>query len=255
MQDNLTTYKIWAPDNALWTQWAKPALFINEPSGQISAPPEMPIIKWISSAVYNTMIIVDLPGKKGVEEGLALAEMGFRPIPLYNGVNAPSRESMIVDVQEIAAALYSGAEVLSSLRIRDDAPPAFMLDSERMNGIAKEKGKYDNRWCVFPQDMPSADLILSYGIREIIVRSSEIRNDLSHILCRYQEKGIKIYLSSMSEPLREIKVHKPSQFKSLLYRFQVTMNLSRNSAGGFGCKIPEAMESSSSSGRSYYGIG
>jgi len=34
-----------------------------------------------------------------------------------------------------------------------------------------------------------------------------------------------------------------------------TSNLSRNSAGGFGCKIPEAMESSSISGRSYYGIG
>lgn len=255
MHDNLTTYKIWAPDNALWTQWAKPALFVNKPSGQISVLTDIPVISWLTSAVYNTMIIVDLPGKKGVEESLAIAEMGFRPVPLYNGVNAPSRESMIVDVQEIAAALYSGAEVLSSLRIRDDAPPVFMLDSERMNGRAREQGKYDNRWCVFPQDMPSADFILSCGIREIIVRSSEIRNDLSHILCRYQEKGIKISLSSMSEPLREIKVNRPSQFKSLLYRFQVTMNLSRNAAGGFGCKIPEAMERSSGSGRSYYGIG
>ena len=27
MNDNYNTYRIWAPDNALWTQWAKPVLF------------------------------------------------------------------------------------------------------------------------------------------------------------------------------------------------------------------------------------
>lgn len=253
MQDNLTTYKIWAPHNALWTQWAKPALFVNKPYGGREASLEIPEVNWISFAEHNKMIIVDLPGKSGVEEGLGLAKIGYRPVPLYNGVNAPSSESMIVDVQKIAVALYKGAEILNSLSLRNDAPPVFLLDSERMNGKEKEPGKYDNRWCIFPQDMPSADFILGRGIKEIIVRSSRIQNDLSHILCRYQERGIKIHICSFTEPMHEVKVQKPSQFRSLLYRFQVTMGLSRNASGGFGCKIPEAMESGS--GRTYYGIG
>lgn len=253
MYNNLTTYKIWAPHDALWTQWAKPALFVNRPSGVRGTSLEILEVNWISFAERSRMIIADLPGKSGVEEALALAELGYRPVPLYNGVNAPSSESMIVDVRQIASALYKGTEILSSLSLRNDAPPVFLLDSERMNGKEKEPGKYDNRWCIFPQDMPSADFILSKGIKEVIVRSSRIQNDLSHILCRYQEKGVKIYLCSHAEPLHEVKVQKPSQFKSLLYRFQVTMGLSRNASGGFGCKVPEAMESGS--GRTYYGIG
>ncbi|NLU52725.1 MAG: hypothetical protein GXX10_07670 [Clostridiaceae bacterium] len=252
MSRNLETYKIWAPDNALWTQWAKPVLFFWEPGLVNYFKLEIPEIKWIQSVDTHTMIIVDLPGSSGVSEALALARLGYRPVPLYNGVNSQT-ESTIVKVADIARALYKGADELSTYYIRSDAPPVFMLDSNRMSGRGKEPGKFDNRWCVFPQDMPSSAFLIRTGINKVIVRADSIQNDLSHILCRYQEAGIEIYLSK-DEEIKKIPVVKPSMFKSLSYRFKTILGLTRNAAGGFGGHIPEPTQSSSSGVR-YHGYG
>lgn len=158
MMNNLDTYKIWAPDDALWTQWAKPVLFMHKPIMKKDRLP-VPEVEWIENTVSNTMIIVDLPGQRGVTESLALARLGYRPVPLYNGVNA-QYSSMVVPVYDIVSALFRGANELCTFNIRPDAPPVFMLDSNRMNESGKQPGKYDNRWCVFPQDMPSAAFII-----------------------------------------------------------------------------------------------
>ena len=255
MNDNLSVFKIWAPDHALWTEWVKPVLFSGTPFGYKTISLEKPNISWLSGVEYRTMIIVDLPGVKGIEVGLALAEIGYRPIPLYNGVKGPNVSSMLVDVSEIEKGLFKGASELQELKIKDDAPPAFLLDSNRMNAFAKQPGKYDNRWCVFPQDMPSASLLVNKGINRVIVRANEVKSDLTHILCRYQEQGIEIYTFTGNGELKATKIFKPPRYKSLMYRFMVTLGLRRNSAGGFGGQIPEPMEHSSSSGYRYYGIG
>ncbi len=252
MMNNLETYKIWAPDDALWTQWAKPVLFIRQPAAYNAEKLDIPELKWINSVEKHTMIIVDLPKHSGVIESLALARLGYRPVPLYNGVSV-QYSTHIVKVHEIVSALYKGADDLITCNIRPDAPPVFMLDSNRMSGSGKLPGTYDNRWCVFPQDMPSASFLLKEGINKVIVRSEAIQNDLSHILHRYQEEGIGIYLSNGEEP-KKIPVAKPSKFKSLSYRFKIILGLTRNATGGFGSKIPEATQSSIS-GTRYYGFG
>lgn len=251
MRDNMAAYKIWAPDDVLWTEWAKPVLFASMPNESFEKV-NIPKLDWISQIDYDTMIIVDLPGREGVQEGLALARLGFRPVPLYNGVNGPSSKSMIVPVRGIAAALSRGADELSALNIRPDAPPAFLLDSDRMSGTGKQPGKYDNRWCVFPQDMPSASYLKNKGIRSVIVRSNGRQDDLAHILYRYEEQGIAIYLNNGNTQNR-VTVSKPSRFKSMFYRFRIILGLTRNAAGGFGGQIPYPAESGS--GGRYYGIG
>lgn len=251
MFDNLNTYKAWAPEDSVWSQWAKPVLFIHQAHVN-DKPMDIPELKWIQSMNRQTMIIADLPGVSGVIESLALARLGYRPVPLYNGVDGRA-PSMIVQVCGIVTTLFMGVEQLMSFSVRPDAPPVFMLDSNRMNGSGKMPGTYDNRWCVFPQDMPSAAFLTKEGIRRIIVRSSGIQNDLSHILHRYQEDGIEIYLCTGGEPVK-IENVKPSNYKSLSYRFKTILGLTRNSAGGFGSKIPEATESSSG-GTRYYGFG
>jgi len=247
VRNNLEIYKVWTPDDALWTQWAKPVLFMR-PAEISFQGLEIPEIEWMKSAESQTMIIVDLPGQSGVVESLALARLGYRPVPLYNGVDGRA-SSMIVKVGEIATALFCGADILAAYDISPDAPPAFMLDSNRMSGRGKQPGTYDNRWCVFPQDMPSAAFLLKAGIRRVIVRSDKIQNDLSHILLRYQKEGIEIDLCTGRE-IKKISVIRPSMFKSLSYRFSVIMGLTRNGAGGFGGKIPEPMQTSSG-GRDY----
>jgi len=251
---NIEAYKIWAPDNALWTEWAKPVLF----AGMMHLRPvtqpvtlDIQSIYWLNIFNQNTAIIVDLPEEKSVEESLALAYMGYRPVPLYNGVYAENQTNMTVDVGNLSRALLAGAEVLASINFRNDAPPVFMLDSRRMKSFGKAPGSYDNRWCVFPQDMPSASFLIRQKINRVIVRTEQtpayfnkkffddkIQNDLTHILCRYQEAGIKIQLSCGSDDVNDTTVSKPSKFKSLFYRLSVTLGLSRNAAGGFGSQIP-----------------
>jgi hypothetical protein len=127
-----------------------------------------------------------------------------------------------------------------------------MLDSKRMTGSGKQPGTYDNRWCVFPQDMPSAAFLVKQGIHKIVVRSAGIQNDLSHILHRYQDERIEIYLCTGKE-LERVPIVKPSNYKSLSYRFRVIFGLTRNGAGGFGGRIPEPTQGSS--GVRYYGFG
>lgn len=212
----------------------------------------LPAVKWAPYGDGRTALFVDLPGKRGVLEGLALAQMGYRPVPLYNGVYGADKWSMAVDVTSVAETLYQGADYLSCQHIRPDAPPAFLLDAARMKGTARQPGRYDNRWCVFPQDAPSADFLKAQGIESIYVRTKEIQNDLAHILLRYQKKGIRIYQVRDNGVPKKLTVVRPSHFKSFLYRFCTLLGLTRNAAGGFGGMVPEATQSS---GTRYYGIG
>jgi len=255
------TYKIWAPDGALWTQWAKPVLFANpNPGYGVFNIPETTFPDEILSAAdaKDTAVIFDLPGKEGLEKGLALARAGgYRPVPLYNGVEGPNEEAMVVNVKEIVNVLFQSANILSGLNLINEAPPVFLLDSNRMKGRGKQRGKYDNRWCVFPQDMPSAAFLLDQGIKKVAVCSEggKIQNDLSHILYRYQEQGVKIYL--LNGQLKETKISKPSKFGSLSYRFKTILGLRRNATGGFGALVPETTQYSggASAGYGYYRMG
>jgi hypothetical protein len=237
--ERLEAYKIWAPDGAQWTAWAKPVLFMSVPQG-VAESIEIPAINW-SVPTGGTAVVVDLPGSDAVFEGLGLAKMGFRPVPIYNGVNAPSGTIPIVDVSEIVGTLYGGASVLRTLNIPDNAPPVFLLDSQRMKD-GKVPGRYDNRWLVFPQDMPSASYVMNKGISSVVVRSGSISHDLAHILRRYQEKGIQILLCD-GNVTKEVQVSAPSRFRRLFYRFIAICGLTRNAAGGFGGRIPEETHS------------
>jgi hypothetical protein len=149
-------------------------------------------------------------------------------------------------------ALLWGCDVLERLTLRPDAPPVFLLDSNRMNGLPRQPGAYDNRWCAFPQDMPSAAFLKARGIREVHVRCAFIANDLTHILRRYKDEGLLIYHIDVSETTRKIDVVRPSYFRSLKYRLRTMAGLTRNAAGGFGGHIPEP---SQASGGRYYGFG
>lgn len=250
MKADVRRYRSWAPDDVMWTEWAKPVLFMNSSSRADDVI--IPELKWIKEVYDDTMVIVDLPGAKSVEEGLALARLGYRPVPLYNGVCSPKGNTALVDTRELAKALNKGAEELDRLTIKADAPPAFLLDFNRMQGQKKKPGSFDNRWCVFAQDMPSALLLKKNGIQRVVVQTYDVQNDLAHILHRYHQQGIQICRYRFGK-LQELPVAKPSRFKSILYRYKTITGLTRNAAGGFGGMIPEPTQSSS--GTRYYGIG
>ncbi|MDR1565442.1 MAG: hypothetical protein LBS74_10845 [Oscillospiraceae bacterium] len=248
---NVDLYKIWAPDNAEWTAWAKPVLFASLSSSNSAAL--LPVSDAPVQLDLRTMIIVDLPEEQSVKEALAFAAKGYRPVPLYNGVRGEGRA--LVHVWKLTEALCSGANTLAKIKLPKDAPPVFMLDLNRMNGI-KAKGAYDNRWCVFPQDMPSASYLKSKGISKIIVRTVQsVQTDLERILYDYQKNGIALYISRNNSLVpKELAVKKQSFAEEWAYRFKVTLGLKRNAAGGFGGRIPDPYESDSSGG-GYYRFG
>lgn len=236
MKENLEVYKIWAPEDSIWTVWTKPVLFASM-KVCVNMPLEITKCEWINNIDDNTMVILDLPGEESVLEALSLSKSGFRPVPLYNCVIGP-RKSSLVDADEIADMLSSGTEILKNLTINSNALPVFMLDSNRMAGKSKEPGKFDNRWCIFPQDMPSSNFLISKGIKRIIVRTSDIAEDLKHILLRYQEQKIRIYMCNDSLDLVELEISKPSAFDDFFRRGKVIAGLTRNASGGFGAVIP-----------------
>jgi hypothetical protein len=246
-------YKLWAPDDSIWTQWAKPVLFADSSfdSLPLSDPPgwRMLNLSWAPSSTNGTAIVADLPGLESIKVGTALGHAGFRPVPLFNGTAGPMMGTMsgafpLVDVIPIIRALHAVAEDLMTLRLPPNAPPVFLLDANRFHGgNVANPGRFDNRWWVFPQDLPSANFLLSQNIRSVLLvqeHSAQPQRDLAHVLLRWQEAGIQMLSCGVSDehPPAAIRVEKPNNFRALWYRAMVLAGLRRNSAGGFGAVIP-----------------
>ncbi|MFA6961560.1 MAG: hypothetical protein WC205_12465 [Opitutaceae bacterium] len=245
------TFFIWAPSNSVWSPWAKPVLFAELPEVPIGisggVPPlTAPEVPWLSVFGHHTALVLDLPGEAAVLRGLQLAHHGYRPVPLFNTSHS---QGEVVPTRELIAGLHSGRQVLASLSLPANAPPAFLLDSGRLpHRIPVAPGKYDNRWVVLPQDFPSGNRLRELGIDTVVLWQTEggqPRDDLAHVLRRWQEAGIPIYLKyGMAEqPPASVTINRPSRFMSIFHRLFVLAGLRRNSAGGFGSIVPEPSQS------------
>lgn len=233
------TFAAWAPAHSRWSVWAKPVLFADavwEVSGQNPTIPDPGLLPHLR----DTALVLDLPKSESILLGLALAKSGFQPVPLYNGGDDPAA---LVDMSPVARYLVSGAAILKDVRLPDDAAPVFLMNSERKANSVSVPGRYDNRWCIVPQDMPSADFLKRAGIRKVVLVSDTVREDLAHVLFRYQEAGLELRRTHAPEenPVK-MQVAKPTSFRSLFYRAAVFAGLRRNSAGGFGAIAPDPGE-------------
>jgi len=243
---NEECFEAWAPDGVAWSQWAKPVLFAQLDRLTLRAQDMEKAVtfdtSWVPEPRERTAIVVDLAGVASVATGLALAERGYRPVPLFNTSDGPSA---VVKVESIARALDLGAQRVRDARIAADAPPAFLLDARRMSpAVLPGPGKFDNRWVVFPQDLPSATFLRAAGITEVLLLSDDAaaREDLAHVLLRWQQGGIHILAApaTRGERPRELVVKEPSLFRRAWYRVIALAGLRRNNAGGFGAVIPIA---------------
>jgi len=199
---NKEAYKIWAPFGKRWTDWVRPVPFIAARAdvkgyhiGQLCVPG----IECVDETWKNAAVIVDLPGDESVEIGLALAKLGYRPIPIYNGTIEQENARATVDNQTVGAALLHGANILEQIEIKDDALPVFLLDKNRLNRFKVDISVFDNSWDVYPQDLPSADYFLKNGINEIIVISNTLSRDLKVVFRKFRKKGIHIRLIPIHE--------------------------------------------------------
>ncbi|MDI3283905.1 hypothetical protein [Polyangium sp. 15x6] len=255
-------HRLWAPDDATWSPWVKPVLFaylVEEPQPKALPSPPPWIEERIVAPIHahsqaapggehpyrsaprlqDTALILDLPGAAGVRVGAALAEHGFRPVPLYNAIPAPEG---VIAYAETMQSLVDAASSLAGLA--KDAPPVFLLDQRRMGkGIPLEPGKYDNRSLVFASDFPSVKTLARAGIRRVALVQREADRpapDLAPILFSWQEQGIEILhvRTDVNGPAEVLRVARPGLFESVSQWFG-RMGLRRRNDGTFGGLIPE----------------
>ena len=156
-----------------------------------------------------------------------------------------------VDVLPIIEAIVAMTPALKAANLPADAPPAFLLDSQRrtvQTGYVRAPGAFDNRSVSLPTDFPSSNFLLSRGIRKIVLitqNQMEPEADLSHTLLRWQRAGISIAgvtmapASAVAIP-QPITIRRPPFFRIAWYALMARFGLRPNLLGGFGGVLPES---------------
>ena len=204
-------YKIWAPENAKWVDWVRPVPFVGIDYNLKMYKYnnfQIPKLEILDEFMVETAIIVDFPGIKSIEYGIALAKLGFRPIPIYNGTLEQENSIATTDNKNIIYGLIKGSRELEKIQIKEDAMPTFLLDSNRMNRFKVDESVFDNSWDIYAQDLPTEKYFLKNGNNKIIVIGDKIQKDLSKILYKFQEKKLDIFLSNGYEEPKRVKIKK-----------------------------------------------
>jgi hypothetical protein len=207
-----------------------------------AAPVPSPVPPDSGAQEKATAVVVDAPGEESVLLGLALAARGYRPVPAYNVCTGLQE---VIPQKAIMRRLVEGAAIFERQSLPPAAPPAFLLDSNRMSPTQLLRpGLFDNRWKVFPQDFPSARFLREQGIGGILLVQRGRRQpqeDLAHVLRRWQEAGLAFNgkdLNDGNQPAPLI-VTAPPRYRSMWYRLLELFGLRRNELGGFGAVVPE----------------
>ena len=253
-------YLAWAPPDSIWSPWTIPVPFAHIVCVPLELEQELVGVDALASGLRlesGLAVVVDLPGANAIRLGLSLALRGFRPVPVIDGSPGPDilgtsqpmfagtspatiSGSTAVDMRQTMRWLCVGAGLLPALKIAPNAAPVFLLDGLR-TGRTPIPGTevFDNRWKTFPQDFPSARFLKERGIRRALLIqdiSGQPREDLAHVLLRWQDEGILIYACSAVAPssMESIQVNRPSWYRSLWHRALALIGLSRGASGGFG---------------------
>lgn len=207
--DNREVFRIWAPSSSKWSKWVKPVPFISMSKVGLDIS-EKYENDTVSSVDFDkdTALIIDLPGMEGIKEAIVLAKKGYRPVPIYNGTIPQENAISNVDTTQIQSGLILEADKLEKIKLLDDAPPAFMIDSNRTNMFKMSPSIFDNSWDLYDQDIPSSKYLLNAGVKKIIVISSKLQRDLKPILFNFQKQGLEIYLADTYKEPRKIVIKK-----------------------------------------------
>lgn len=267
-------FGMWAPSTSVWSDWAKPVLFAHLATTPVSGGSTEsfepgPELDWTRDYRSGTALIVNLPGVAAIEAGVALADRGFRPVPLYNCAATLTGSKVAVDVRPIMSALIRYTPAIARQRISENAPPAFLIDYDRNPPVQPGPGEFDNRWVVFPQDFPSATFLKANGINRVVViqpgRSSrftpELAADLYEVVKRWHAGGIEATLREVpvqtpvgaspvpaaQTPVIDSNAHKPLTFGRMsrlrlgaagVLALMFALARRRSAGGGFGRVVP-----------------
>ena len=249
-------FEIWAPPDGPWSPWAKPVLFAHlDVAGDLPtvAIPEIRL-PFDRPKAGGRAVVVDLPSLESIGLGLELARLGYRPVPLFNACPSPPGLSgdvvpEAVPVKPLLSALMQGTDRLKSAGLTGDAPPAFLLDADRL-GTEKPilPGWFDNRWVVFETDLPSARFLARYQITAVeLIHRGAPGEDLLDVLRDWNRAGISLWHTDLDQPGPPSALVVPGTWflglSRLARRVWALLSLRRNPRGGYGGVVPESESS------------
>jgi hypothetical protein len=249
--DKQRIFETWVPRQSLWSDWAKPVLFAHLPRTLVEIPSlSLFDTSWVPPVQERWAIVVDLPNIESVSMGLALAELGYRPVPLFNAcpppVSAPNSSVAVINVDSILTALVQGCDRLRQFDLSANAPPAFLLDELRQTPQqAIRSGQFDNRSVVFTTDFPSATFLSNQQIQGAIVvrrQSDGMGLDLGYVLKSWQKGGVLLQTKDLSSPLSRQAIALPntSIWSQICLKSRVLLSFHRGTEGNFGAFIAES---------------
>ncbi|MCI0340998.1 MAG: DUF4178 domain-containing protein [Planctomycetales bacterium] len=160
-----------------WGPWQKRTLIASlarvgdaarplpDPAREIERAARGAAARWPDRAA----LVVDLPGPSSVALGAALAAAGrARPVLTFN--NWPHQLGLVKCERTLAALLTFAGEVEEARRrLPADAPPALLLERERMLRAASASSRtYDNRYGLVSSDLPGPGELAARGIRAAV---------------------------------------------------------------------------------------
>ncbi len=132
MIDKEQLFNTWAAPSSPWSAWAKPVLFagMNErllgdgPTATNKADEALRVEadEVPAASPQDPMaVVVDLPGAASIQMGVALAKLGYRPVPLFNGCDGPNA---VIDLNGMIVWLIRAADDVARANLPESAPPA-----------------------------------------------------------------------------------------------------------------------------------
>jgi hypothetical protein len=246
---SLRVVDIWIGSNHPWRAWVKRPLFeslwIEEvKQATEDGPYRSDTSRWTGDnvawlAAQPAAVMIDLPGPRAIDTALALGRRGFRPV---FSINASSAREEVVDMQPILALLIEGARFASSLPLGAAAPPAFILDSRRDgDGRQAPPGAFDNRWTIFPGDLPSGEQLRSAGIGAVMIvhHRDALHEDMEAIAWSYQRAGLEVRLADVRDHRVSVLSGAPPGWISRLFAsLRRRILLRREWDGSYGHRVP-----------------
>jgi len=162
----------------------------------------------------DTAIFIDLAGPESVTWAAAAAQiLGGQPVIGFN--NWPHQRGVVPVQDALSALLYFGPEVQrlrASGRIKDDAPPVFVLDAQRLgvyNGAEPgpvSDDDFDNRYFHVAADFPKADDLKQKGIAHALYLcprdDPDEADDLNDYFADLTDAGVEVHVLPVGRPVR-----------------------------------------------------
>jgi hypothetical protein len=145
----------------------------------------------------DTAIVVDAPGARSVAIAAALAD---RFDPVFEFGNWPHPLGVVPAQDTLAASLFYLPIFESTRSMRAlDAPPVFVLDSNRLLPYRDADKQFDNRYLA---QIPSAEQLAQLGIHHVLYVNSDGQaelDDLNGALVDLCARGIDVKVAALSD--------------------------------------------------------